>query len=171
MNKKINTAINAQINREFYSAYLYLSMSAWAESKDFPGFANWFRVQWKEELDHAQKFMTFIYRRGGVVELEKIEKPPVKWDSLLIAFEDTLAHEKEVTAHINDLVTLARAEKDYAFESELKWFVDEQVEEEQNDMQIISKLKMLGSCSGEYFYTLDKEMGMRVYRPIPTTIA
>ncbi len=167
MNTKVNDAINAQVNREFYSAYLYLSMSAWAESKDYPGFANWFRVQWNEELDHAQKFMNFVYRRGGTVELEKIDKPDIEWKSLLDAFEATLAHEKKVTGHINDLVTLAREEQDYAFESELKWFVDEQVEEEENDMQIIAKLKMIGACSGEHFYMLDKEMGARVYRPIP----
>lgn len=165
LSKKLEKALNEQINAELWSAYLYLSMSADFAADGKPGFANWFKIQFKEEQDHAMKFFNYIVERGGKVELKPITKVPQTWKSPLAAFEDTLKHEQEVTALINNLVTLAKEEQDYATESFLKWFVDEQVEEEATAQGYIDALKMIKD-NGFGVYTLDKELSQRSYAPI-----
>lgn len=165
LSKKLEAAINAQINAELWSAYLYLSMSAYFAADGKPGFANWFEIQFKEEQDHAMKFFKYVIERGGKVELKPIAEVTQSWDSPLHAFEDTLKHEIVVTGLINDLVTLAKEEKDYATESMLKWFVDEQVEEEATAQGYIDALKMIKD-NGFGIYTLDKELQARTYSPL-----
>lgn len=165
LSKKLEAALNAQINAEFWSAYLYLSMAAHFAADGKSGFANWFEVQFKEEQDHAMRFFKYIIDRGGKVELKPISKVTSKWASPLAAFEDTLKHEREVTKMINDLVGLAKEENDYATESFLKWFVDEQVEEESTAQEFIDALKMIKD-NGFGIYTMDKELKSRSYSPI-----
>jgi len=160
--KKIEDAINAQINAEMWSAYLYLSMATQCHELGYSGMANWFEIQFKEEQDHAQIFYKYIISRGGRVVLKPIDKVQTKWKSALAMFEDTLKHEKVVTALINDLFALATKEKDYATQSMLKWFIDEQVEEEENARDLIDSLKMIDG-NGYGLYMLDKELAARVY--------
>jgi len=162
LSKKIEEALNAQVNAEFWSAYLYLSMSTNFAVKGNPGFANWFETQFKEEQDHALIFTKYILSRGGKVTLAPIAEVKIEWNTPLSAFEDTLAHEQKVTSMINDLYALATAEKDYATQSMLKWFIDEQVEEEETTKGIIDSLKMIKD-NGFGIYTLDKELGARTY--------
>lgn len=165
LSKKLEAALNAQINAEFWSAYLYLSMAAYFAADGKPGFANWFEIQFKEEQDHAMKFFKYVTDRGAKVELKPIEKVDLTWESPLHAFEETLRHEKIVTGRINDLVALAKDEKDYATESMLKWFVDEQVEEEATAQGYIDALKMIKD-NGFGIYTMDKELQSRSYSPV-----
>jgi len=157
-------ALNKQVNAEFYSAYLYLSMSAWFESKNLPGMAHWMRLQFEEEQIHTMKFYDFINERSGTVKLMAVEAPQTEWKSVLDAFESTLAHEQKVTALINDLLTLAYEEKDHATASFLQWFVDEQVEEESNASQIVDQVKMVGA-DGAALFLLDSQLSQR---PAPT---
>lgn len=168
LNKKLEEALNAQINAEFWSAYLYLSMSSDMSDKGMAGVANWFAIQFKEEQDHAMKFFNYVISRGGKVTLKPIEKVDTEWKSPLAAFEQTLQHEEKVTYLINDLYALAEQEKDYATQSMLKWFIDEQVEEEENAKAIIDTLKLIGD-NGYGLYQLDKELATRVYTPIATS--
>lgn len=165
LSKKLEAALNAQINAEFWSAYLYLSMSAHFAADGKPGFANWFEIQFKEEQDHAMKFFKYVVDRGGKVELKPIDKVTLSWNSPLTAFKDTLEHEQKVTAMINNLVSLAKEENDYATESMLKWFVDEQVEEEATAQSYIDALNMIKD-NGFGIYTLDKELQGRAYSPL-----
>ena len=165
LSKKLENALNEQINAEFWSAYLYLSMSADFAVKGQPGFANWMHIQFREEQDHAMKLFNYLISRGGRPELKPIAEVNTQWESPLKAFEDTLAHEMKVTALINDLYSLATEEKDYATQSMLKWFVDEQAEEEAAAQGIIDALRMIKD-NGFGIYTLDKELGTRVYTPI-----
>ena len=154
LNKKIEEAINAQINAEMWSAYLYLSMAAHCHAIGQPGMAKWFEVQFKEEQDHAKI-------------LKAIDAVPTEWNSILDVFESTLAHEQKVTAMINDLFALTTQENDYATQSMLKWFIDEQVEEEENAQTIIDNIKMIKD-NGYGIYMLDKELGARTYtQPSP----
>lgn len=168
LNKKLEEALNAQINAEFWSAYLYLSMSADMSAKGLPGVANWFAIQFKEEQDHAMKFFNYVISRGGKVCLKPIEAVDTKWECPLDAYTKTLEHEQKVTAMVNSLYALALEEKDYATQSMLKWFIDEQVEEEENAQAIIDTLKLIGN-NGYGLYQLDKELAARVYTPIATT--
>jgi len=168
LNKKLEEALNAQINAEFWSAYLYLSMSADCASKGYGGMANWFNVQFKEEQDHAMKIFNFVISRGGKVNLRPIDKVTQSWKSPLAAFKDTLKHEIVVTKMINDLYALATEEKDYATQSMLQWFVDEQVEEEETAQAYIDALTMIGE-NGFGIYQFDKELATRTYTPIATT--
>ena len=168
LNKKLEEALNAQINAEFWSAYLYLSMSSDMSDKGMAGVANWFAIQFKEEQDHAMKFFNYVISRGGKVTLKPIEKVDTEWKSPLAAFEQTLQHEEKVTSLINDLYALAEQEKDYATQSMLKWFIDEQVEEEENAKAIIDTLKLIGD-NGYGLYQLDKELATRVYTPLATS--
>lgn len=164
ISKKLEEAINAQINAELWSAYLYLSMSAYLHRKGFTGMANWFMVQFKEEQDHAMIFYNYLQSRGGDVRLAAIDKVETEWANPLIVFENTLAHEKKVTGLINNLMDIAVQEKDYAAQSRLQWFIDEQVEEEENASDIIQKLKLLnGNTYG--MYVLDRELAARIYKP------
>lgn len=164
INKKVEAAINKQINAEIYSAYLYLSMNAYFSSVNLMGFANWMRIQALEELSHADKFYGFIVSRGGRVKLEAIAGPPAQWKSTLSVFDEVLKHEQKVTGLINDLVDLSLKEKDHATNSMLNWFVDEQVEEESNAENIIHQLKLMGE-SGHGIYMLDRELAQRVFVP------
>ncbi|MEM1513807.1 MAG: ferritin [Candidatus Thermoplasmatota archaeon] len=149
--------LNAQINAEFYSAYLYFSMSNYYEAINLKGFAKWMRIQAKEEMGHAMKIYDYVIERGGKVNLMKIEKPPSDWNSPLHAFEEAYAHEVRITKMINNIYTAAMEEKDYATLSMLKWFIDEQVEEEASTNEIVQKIKM----AGENLFLIDKELGNR----------
>lgn len=164
MNKKVEEAMNAQINAELWSAYLYLSMSAFAHANGNPGIGKWYEVQFQEEQDHAKIMFNYIIQRGGRVDLKPIEAVPTTWDSILAVFEATLAHEQKVTSLINNLFALTTAENDYATQSMLKWFIDEQVEEEESAQNIIDNLKMIKD-NGYGLYMLDKELGARTYTP------
>lgn len=165
LSKKLEDALNAQINAELWSAYLYLSMSAYFAKDGKSGFENWFRVQALEEKDHAMKFFDYIITRNGQVDLQPIKAVPKTWKNPLDVFEASLKHEKTVTTMINDLVALAKDEKDYATESMLKWFVDEQIEEEATVIKHIDSLKMIGD-NGFGIYTMDKELKSRAYTPL-----
>jgi ferritin len=162
INKKVRDAFNKQIQHELYSAYLYLSMVAWLHSKGLDGMAQWLRVQTMEELAHAMKFFDNIIERDGTVELLEIEKPPTTWNSLLEAFKAAYKHEQFITGKINELMTLANAENDYASASMLQWFVNEQVEEEANASKNVQNIEMVGD-SGNGLIMLDREMGARVF--------
>lgn len=168
---KLQDAINAQINAEFWSAYLYLSMAMHFENEGYAGFANWFRIQYKEEQDHAEIFMNYLNSRGGRVVLAPISEVPTSWESPLAAFEATLSHEETVTSLINNIYAMAEAEHDYATRSKLNWFVDEQVEEEDTARSLIDRLKMVGN-NGLALYTIDQELAARTYStPAPLASA
>ena len=156
--------LNAQLNAELYSAYLYLSMSAYFESSDLDGFANWMRVQAHEELMHAMKFFDFVNSRGGRVTLTPIEGPATEWQSPQHAFEEVYRHEQKVTGLINALASSAVAESDHATNSFLQWFVNEQVEEEESANRILRNLKLIGS-DGTGLLMLDRELSQRVFVP------
>ena len=167
---KIQDAINAQINAEFWSAYLYLSMGMHFEAEGHTGIANWFRIQFKEEQAHAEIFINYLLSRGGRVELKAIADVPTTWESPLAAYTDTLAHEEKVTALINNLYALAEAEHDYATRGKLDWFVAEQVEEEETAKSLIDRLKLIGD-NGLALYMLDQELAQRVYNAPPPLAA
>ena len=156
----MQSALNEQVNAEMYSAYIYLSMSAYFTDQNLDGAAGWMRLQFQEEMAHAMKIYDFVLERGGKVVLGAIEKPPEQWNSPLAAFEAAFEHEQKVTAMIDDLVNLANSEKDHASANFLQWFVDEQVEEEASVDQIVKKLKMVESAPGG-LYMIDKELGQR----------
>ena len=164
IDKKMQSAFNEQINAELYSAYLYLSMVAYFESVNLPGFATWMRVQTQEEVMHAMKIYDYINERGGRVILKSIGEPQTEWESPLAAFEAAYEHEQKVTGLINGLVNLAIEEKDHAANMFLQWFVNEQVEEESNADAIVQKLKLMADAPGG-MYMLDNEMGQRVFTP------
>ena len=166
ISKKLNEAINKQINEEMFSAYLYLSMAAYFESINLAGFSYWFKLQVREETLHGMKFYHHIIERGGTVELLAIGEPKKKWDSPLNAFEDALEHEEHITACINDLMDLAIEERDHAARNLLAWFVDEQVEEEATATEIVEKLKLVGN-QGHMLLMLDKELSTRPAGPDP----
>jgi len=167
ISKKMEEALNAQVNAELYSAYLYLSMESYFKSLNLNGFANWMRVQTQEEVSHAMKIYDFINERGGRALLKGIDGPPTEWNSPLAVFEAAYAHEQKVTGLINDLVDLAIKERDHATNSFLQWFVNEQVEEEASADAIVQQLKMMEKAPGGMFM-LDRELGQRVFTP-PTT--
>jgi ferritin len=160
INKKMQDAINEQINAELYSAYLYLSMSAFFEGQNLPGFAKWLRVQFEEEQEHALKFYDFVLERGGEVELKAIAKPAATWESPLAAFKEVLKHEQHVTALINGLYEVALAEKDYASQVLLQWYISEQVEEEDNASQIVASLERIAAHETAVLQ-LDHQLGKR----------
>ena len=160
IHSSLQNALNAQINREQYSAQLYLAMSAHCEAKSFRGFAHWLRLQAQEETAHAMKLIEFVLDRGGRLELKGIDAPPTEFGSLTELFEKILAHEQSITASINALFELSRAEKDYASEITLQWYVTEQVEEEASVGQILDQLRAIGEKGGGIWY-LDSRMGKR----------
>lgn len=162
--KKMESALNEQVNRELYSAYLYMSMSSFSDTIGLKGFANWFMVQYHEEMLHAMKIYEYIIRQAGKAKLMSIQEPPSAFDSPLDMFEKTLAHERFITKSINDLVDLAIAERDHASQIFLQWYVTEQIEEEENDNDIIAKLKLVGTGTegNNGLFLLDKELGTRM---------
>lgn len=164
LSKEMEMALNNQINAEMWSAYLYLSMSADFAAKGMSGMANWTYIQFKEEQDHALKFFNYIVSRGGKPVLQPIKEVKTAWDSAEEVFKEILAHERKVTAMINQLTSLASKELDYASQSFMQWFIDEQVEEEDSCQKIIDALKMING-NGYGLYQLDKELAARVYTP------
>ncbi|KOR24615.1 ferritin [Clostridium sp. FAM 1755] len=168
LSEKLLNALNSQINFEFYSSYIYLSMASYAESENLSGFANFFRVQAQEEIFHAMKFYDYVNQMGGRVILEKIDQPKVEYKNILECFEDGFNHEKIVTSRVYNLTDIATEEKEHATISLLKWFIDEQVEEENNFNAIIRKLKRANS-NPAVLYMLDDELSTRVFTP-PTNI-
>jgi ferritin len=160
LGEAIQDAMNEQIKNELYSAYQYLSMAAYCESANLPGFASWMRAQAREETEHAMKFYDFILDRNGRVVLRAIEEPVVEFGSPLEVFERALGHEQKVTTMINDLYGLAVRENDYASQAFLQWFVTEQVEEEKNTGDVVETLRMVGDGS-EALFLLDRELGQR----------
>lgn len=166
ISEKITEAFNGQINAEIYSSYLYLSMSAYFESINLRGMANWMRCQAAEELIHAMKFYNFLCERGGKVKLAAVEGPPTKWDSPLHIFEEAYRHEQKVTGLINNLVDLAVQERDHAANNFLQWFVAEQVEEESSADAVVQSLKLAGDQGGGLFM-IDRELAQRVFTVPP----
>lgn len=164
IHKRIEEAFNVQINAELYSAYLYLSMAAYYESHNLPGFANWMRVQFQEEQFHGLRMFDYVNQRGGRVVLTKIEAPKVEWESFIDAFEDVLTHERHVTSLINSIIDIAIEERDHATKSFLNWFVDEQVEEEATAEKIINELKLIEG-KGNGILMMDREFAARVFVP------
>ena len=171
LSNNLHQAINAQINAELWSAYLYLSMSMDAEAKGLKGVANWFRVQYLEEQDHARIFMNYLNSRDAKVTLLPIAEVPTEWNSVLDMFNQTLEHEKKVTALINNLASIANEDRDFASINRLVWFIDEQVEEEESAREMIAAMEAVeGNKYG--MYMLDKELATRVYNtPSPLATA
>ncbi len=166
LDKEMAQALNDQINREMYSAYLYMSMSACSSNTGLKGFANWFMVQYHEEMFHAMKLYEYVQRQGEVVKLEAIKAPPAEFSSQLDMFTQTLAHEQYITSSINELMELAISKKDHATQIFLEWYVTEQVEEEENDNDIIAQLKLIGD-NVHALLMLDRELSARA-ATIPT---
>ena len=171
LSQKLQEAMNAQVNAELWSAYLYLAMSLDAEAKGYKGVANWFYVQFQEEQAHARIFMNYMNSRDAKVELMPIEAVPAVWDSVLDMFKQTLEHEKKVTSLINNLAAIANEDRDYASVNRLNWFIDEQVEEEESAREMISTVAAVED--NKYgMYMLDKELAARVYNvPSPLAVA
>ncbi len=160
LSQKMQAGLNEQIRNEIASGYLYLAMSAWLESQNMPGGAHWMRAQYKEELDHAGKLFALVTERNGRVILEGLDKPASDYGTLKEVFEATLAHEQKVTAAINKLYEIALAEKDYATQIELQWFIKEQVEEEKNVENILLQIE---ACDARphLMLMIDKRLGKR----------
>lgn len=166
ISKKMESALNEQVKWELYSSYLYLAMSAYFQSVDLTGFANWMRVQAQEEMVHAMKFFDYIGERDGRPVLQAIDAPPKEWKSPQAAFENAYKHEQEVTARINNLVSAAEQAKDKAAVVFLQWFVNEQVEEEASALGVVRKLRLAGDSKSALFM-MDSELGSRVFTPPP----
>ncbi len=161
MKQQVLDAFNEHLNAESYSAHLYMSMSAYFQSKNLKGMAHWMRLQADEETMHEMKFFDYILARGGKVVLDQVNAPPTDWESPVAVFEAAYAHEQLVTGKINSLVDLALKESDHASNAFLQWFVTEQVEEEETASEIVEQLKLVGNDSGALFL-IDKELGTRV---------
>jgi ferritin len=160
LKEKMQEALSEQINKEMYSSYLYLAMSAYSSSVGLEGFAHWFRVQAEEENIHAMKLFDYINDQGGKVKLKEIKEPPMEFGTAMEMFQQTLKHEQFITRSINELVELANAENDEITASFLQWYVKEQVEEEENDKEIIAKLR--GVDKNEYVIpSVDQELAKR----------
>ena len=169
LSKNLHDAINAQINAELWSAYLYLAMSLDAEAKGYKGVANWFYVQFQEEQAHARIFMNYLNSRDAKVTLLPIEEVPATWNSVLDMFKQTLEHEKKVTSLINNLAFIANEDRDFASINRLNWFIDEQVEEEESARDMIATVEAVED--NKYgMYMLDKELATRVYN-VPSPLA
>jgi ferritin len=160
LSKKLQDALNEQIREELASSYIYLSMAAYCESINLPGFAAWMRVQSNEELEHAMKFYEYVHDRGGRVLLQAIEQPPAEFEGPLGVFQKTLEHEQYITGRIHKLYGMAQEENDYASLGILQWFVDEQVEEEKTASDILEMLKMIGD-KGQALIMLDRQLAQR----------
>jgi len=160
LSKTLEQAINDQIKNELFSAYLYLSMSAYLEASNMSGSAHWMRLQSEEEMSHAMKLFDYVYERGNRVVLQAIDQPPSEFASVLDIFEKALAHEQKVTGMINRIYELAVKENDYPTQIELQWFISEQVEEEKSAGDIVEQLKMVGE-HGPSLMMLDRALGAR----------
>ena len=160
MDKKLEKLINEQITKEYYSSYLYLSMAAYFESMGLTGFTAWMKIQAEEEMIHMRMFFTYVNERGGRVILESIDKPPGDFESIKDVFEQTLEHEKLVTASINNLYKVSKDINDNASTIFLQWFITEQVEEEKNAKDIIDRLALIKE-DPMGILMIDKELGSR----------
>ncbi|MBO5708759.1 MAG: ferritin [Bacteroidales bacterium] len=171
ISKRLHDAINAQVNAELWSAYLYLAMSLDAENKGYKGVANWFYVQFQEEQAHARIFMNYLNSRDAKVTLLPIDPVPASWDSVLDMYRQTLEHEKKVTSLINNLAFIATDDRDFASINRLNWFIDEQVEEEESAREMIAAVEAVeGNKYG--MYMLDKDLAARTYTaPSPLATA
>jgi ferritin len=166
VSKKMQKALNQQLNREYFSSYLYLSMSAYCSNAGLNGSANWFYQQYQEEVMHGMKIYDYMIQRGIKIELEKIDKPEGEFDGILDVFQKSLEHEEFMTKNLNELSDIAMKEKDHATYNFLQWFVTEQVEEEASVSDIIAKIKLIGK-DGKGLYIIDNELAKRV-APSPT---
>jgi len=162
MKEKMLKTLNEQINKEIYSAYLYLSMSAYLMSKNLPGFANYMRVQYQEEMSHAMKLYDYLLERGEKVILKEIAAVKTEWEDVIDIFEDTLKHEEFITDSINNVLGVAHDVRDYATINMLQWYVNEQVEEEAHVSGVLEQLKMIDG-KGSGLFMLDREMQSRVF--------
>ncbi|MBS9768352.1 MAG: ferritin [Flavobacteriaceae bacterium] len=160
LNKKIEAVLNEQINAEFWSGYMYLSMSSYLESKGLSGFANWLKVQYHEENEHGMKLYDYVIERDGRVLLEPIAEVPHEWNGVLDLFEQVYKHEQKVTAMIDKCMKTAWDERDHATISMLQWFVDEQVQEESMCRDILDKLRIIGG-DGQGMYMMNEEFRRR----------
>ena len=162
LNVKVEKALNEQINKEFWSSYLYLSMANYLADQGFAGASNWMRVQFEEEQFHASRMIDYVNERNGRVILKPIKEVPATWDSLLAVFKSALEHEESITASINACMDIAMEARDHAAAHFLQWFVNEQVEEEANVTTIVDNLLMVGE-TGNGVYMIDKELATRVF--------
>ena len=165
LSKKLQEALNRQINEEFYSSYIYLAMAAWLEDRNLDGCAHWMRMQAEEEHQHAMKIFEYVVDRGGRVELFAVKEPPKTWNSPRAVFEASLEHEKFMTESIGKLADLAIAERDHATNNLMQWYVSEQVEEEAQVDDILRKLEMMGT-EGPGLFLMDRELKTR-QKPAP----
>jgi ferritin len=157
LSKKMQAALNQQINNELYASYLYLSMSAWCEAADLPGFAGALRKQAQEEAGHAMKVFDYVNDQDGRVTLDAVPKPPANFKNIVDVYEQALAHEQRVSEQIHKLADLAGKERDYASQALLQWFSTEQVEEEKSARRILEQAKMIGASSSALFF-LDRHV-------------
>ncbi|MBM4169603.1 MAG: ferritin [Ignavibacteria bacterium] len=160
LSKPVQDVLNRQINNEFHSAYIYLSMAAHFEATNYPGFAHWMKKQYEEEIEHGMKIFNFINERGGKVTLEAIEKPAAEFKSPLEIFTAAYKHEQKITGTINECYEVAAKEKDYPTQVMLHWFIEEQVEEEKSASEIIEQLKMVGDAPAGLLM-LDRQLATR----------
>ncbi|MGC9332976.1 MAG: ferritin [Anaerolineae bacterium] len=160
LGKNLENAMNDQIREELASAYIYLSMAAYLETLNLPGFAHWMQAQANEEMEHAMKFYGHIYERGGRVLLQAIEQPPADFEGPIGVFEQALKHEQYISSRIIDLYKLAQKEEEFASFSLLQWFVDEQVEEEESALEVLEQLRMIGD-KGQGLLMLDRQLAQR----------
>jgi ferritin len=165
LSEKLQKALNEQINAEYHSAYLYLSMASYLDSINLDGCAHWMQIQAQEELMHGMKIYDYILERGGRVLLQPVEGPPTEWSSVQEAFEAAQKHERMMTGLVNDLANLAQTEKDNATNNLMQWFVDEQVEEEATVDDIVQKIILLGG-QGPGLFMLDRELKARTFVPL-----
>ncbi|MDK2886680.1 MAG: ferritin [Thermosipho sp. (in: thermotogales)] len=165
LNEKMINALNKQVNEEFYSAYLYLSMSAYFENLGLKGFSNWLSIQAQEERDHAMKIFRYLLSHGANVKLYEIKEPPSEFGTPVEAFNEVLKHEQHITKCINELVDLAEELKDRPTYNFLQWYVDEQVEEEENAREILNMLELIGDQK-QALFMIDRELAKRVYTPL-----
>ncbi len=161
MTQKLQDAFIKQVNEELFSAYLYLSMASWLDSKSFKGTSHWMNMQAQEEMLHAMKLVGFMQEKGAKVLYSQIAAPQTDWETLVDVFEDTCAHEAKITGCINDLVDLAIEERDHAACNLLQWFVNEQVEEEATAQEILEKIKLVGE-KGAGIFMIDRELAQRI---------
>lgn len=164
LNAKVQELLNQQINKEFYSAYLYLNFSNYFEEKGLDGFANWYRIQAQEERDHAMLFFQYLQNNNAAVTLEAIDKPSHSLDSHMSVLKAGLEHEEYVTSLINDIYAAAYEVRDFRTMQFLDWFVKEQGEEETNATDLITKMDLFGS-DPKSLYMLNNELGARIYNP------
>ncbi|MBK7267279.1 MAG: ferritin [Ignavibacteriales bacterium] len=160
LNAKMEKALNEQINKEIFSSYLYLSLAAYYETLNLSGFAAYYKVQANEEYAHAMKIYDHVHTRGGKVELEAIAKPQVEWAGALDGLKAAFEHEQFISKSIFSLVDLANELKDHSTNTFLNWFVEEQIEEEESALAVVTKLEMIGESKNS-LYLFDRDMGKR----------